>query len=225
MVSRAVFGSAAAILLGLVGWIAVRAGGGEAGPDGKPLMVLPTGVVQAAAEGSLPPLPPVESEVVSPSASASASRSPSAAPSASRTPSASASASANPTPSKSTIKPSVGTSPSRTVSPTPTVDVLSASYGTSASWRDGFIAGVRITNNGGEAREWTVTLTYPSSADVEVRGGWNASVSRSGDTITLRGRSLAAGQSISAGFQAEKRTNDAVKPVSCSVGGGSCRVS
>lgn len=222
LVSRAVFGSAAALLLGLVGWIAVRAGGGEAATDGTPLMVLPSGVVQAAAEGSLPPLPPVESAVASPSVSVSASSSPSVSPSVSRT--ASASASADPKPSKSTSKPRVSTSPSRTVSPTPTADVLSATYGTGASWRDGFIAGIQVTNNGGEARDWTVTVTYPSSADVELRGGWNAGVSISGDTVTLRGRSLAPGQSISAGFQAGKRSSDAVKPVSCSIGGGSCRV-
>nr|GID88656.1 hypothetical protein Ade03nite_75800 [Actinoplanes derwentensis] len=102
---------------------------------------------------------------------------------------------------------------------------MAATYSTSASWREGFITSIRVTNNGTEAREWTITLAYPSSAGVEVRGAWNATASRSGDTITLSGRSLAAGSSINVGFQAEKRSRDLVKPVSCAVGGGSCRVS
>jgi cellulase/cellobiase CelA1 len=92
-------------------------------------------------------------------------------------------------------------------------------------WRDGFIAAVKVVNNGPAAREWTVTLTYPSKADVEVRGGWNATVSASGDTVTIRGSSLAAGASITAGFQGSKDINDAVKPISCAISGGSCRMS
>ncbi|WP_430783210.1 cellulose binding domain-containing protein [Actinoplanes sp. G11-F43] len=225
ILARLIFGSAAAVLLALVAWIAVRAGGGgDEDTAGKPVLIQPTGVLQAAAEGSLAPSAPVlESGSVSPSASASPS--PSASASASRSPSASASASASPKPSKSAVRPSAGTSPSRSASPTPAPDAFAASYGTSASWREGFIAAVRVSNSGSEAREWTVTLTFPSSADVEVRGAWNASVSRSGDTVTLRGRSLAAGQSITAGFQADKETRDPVKPVSCAVGGGSCKVS
>ncbi|GAA1602830.1 cellulose binding domain-containing protein [Actinoplanes couchii] len=228
LLSRVIFGSASAILLGLVGWVAVRAGGGDAEPDGKPLMVLPTGVVQAAAEGSLPPLPPTESDQVSPSVSVSAraSRSPSPSVPASRTPSvpASASPSASVKPSKSTSKPSAGTSPSRTVAPPP-ADTIAATYSTSASWRDGFITAIRVVNTGTAARDFTITLTYPSSADVEVRGAWNASASGNGGTVTLRGGTLPAGGSINVGFQAEKRSRDLVKPVSCTVGGGSCKVS
>lgn len=98
-------------------------------------------------------------------------------------------------------------------------------YTTSASWRDGFIAAVRVVNNGTSARDWTVTLTYPASADIDVHGTWNASVSRSGDTVTLRGRSLAAGDSVTAGFQASKDTDGLVKPISCALGGGACRMS
>lgn len=227
MVSRAIFGSAAALLLGLVGWVAVRAGGGETNPGGQPLMVLPTGVVPAAAQGSLPPLPPVESDPVTPSVSVSVSRTPSVSPSASRSPSASASASAPASvkPSKSAIKPSAGTSPSRTPSPTPTVDTMAATYSTSASWRDGFITAIRVVNSGPAARDFTITLTYPSRAGVEVRGAWNATATRNGDTITLRGNSLAAGGSINVGFQASKQSRDSVRPSGCSVSGGSCRVS
>ncbi|BEL09728.1 hypothetical protein Q0Z83_079190 [Actinoplanes sichuanensis] len=102
--------------------------------------------------------------------------------------------------------------------------MFTATYSTSANWRDGFIAAVRIVNNDASARDWSVTITYPSSADVEVRGAWNATVSVSGDTVTLRGKSLAGGQSITAGFQGAKDVADAVRPVACSVGGGSCRM-
>ncbi|GIE28912.1 hypothetical protein Ait01nite_019570 [Actinoplanes italicus] len=132
----------------------------------------------------------------------------------------SSSASGRPKPSKSPSR-----TPSRSPSPSPAANTLAVTYSTSAVWRDGFIAAVRVVNNGPAAREWTVTLTYPSNADVEVRGGWNASVSAGGGTITLRGNSLAAGASITAGFQGSKDVGGAVNPISCAVGGGACRMS
>ncbi|WP_433793554.1 cellulose binding domain-containing protein [Actinoplanes sp. CA-252034] len=217
ILARLVLGSAAAVLVALVVWVAVVAGG--SGSTGEPLMVQPTADLQAA-QGSLPAVAPsTESVPVAPSLDPSAPGSASPSPSASRSPSASA----KPKPSKSVSR-TPSASPSRS-SPSPAPDVFTASYATSATWREGFIAAVSVVNNSATAREWSVTLTYPSSADVEVRGGWNATVSTSGDTITLRGRSLAPGASITAGFQGSKGGSATGKPTSCSVGGGSCRMS
>lgn len=228
IIARTVFGSAAALLLALVGWVAFRSGGGPDGGSGDPLLIQPTTTLQAVGD-TLPTsaAPPVESARVSPSISAPASSSPtpSASTSSSASPSPSKS-SASPTPSKTTGRPSpsVAASPSRTTA-APAVDTLAVTYSTSASWRDGFIAAVKVVNNGTTARDWTVTLSYPGSADIDVRGAWNASVDHSGDTVTLRGRSLAPGSSVTAGFQASKDTDDLVRPVSCALGGGACRMS
>lgn len=221
ILARLVLGSAATILVVLVGWIAVRVGGGS-GDSGDPLLVQPPATLQAAAGTSSPAAAPSTSAAPSPSASVSGSASPSASPSPSRSPSASPSASAAATPSKSPSR-TPSASPSA-ASPSPAAGALAATYSTSASWRDGFIAAVRVVNNGPAASEWSVTLTYPSGADLEVRGAWNATVSASGDSVTLSGRSLAPGSSVTAGFQSEKDGSDAVKPVTCSIGGGSCRM-
>ncbi|WP_204296214.1 cellulose binding domain-containing protein [Actinoplanes campanulatus] len=228
ILARSVLGLAAAVLLALVGWIAFRSGGSA--EPGDPLLVLPTADLQAV-EGSLPasspatessPVSSAPSPSPSPSVSRSASASPSASASLSPSPSRSPSTSAKPSPSKSTGRPSP--SPSRTSS-SPAAADLSVTYSTSASWRDGFIAALRVTNNGTSARDWTVTLSYPSGSGIELRGAWNATASISGNTVTLRGKSLAGGSSVSVGFQAEKDRNDLVKPVTCAIGGGSCRVS
>ncbi|MBB4748739.1 cellulose binding domain-containing protein [Actinoplanes lobatus] len=225
ILARSVLGLAAAVLLALVGWIAFRSGGSA--EPGDPLLVLPTADLQAA-EGSLPATSPatesspVSSASPSPSVSRSASASPSVSVSVSPSPSRSASTSAKPSPSKSTGRPSP--SPSRTSS-SPAAADLSVTYSTSASWRDGFIAALRVTNNGTSARDWTITLSYPSGSGLELRGAWNATASLSGNTVTLSGKSLAGGSSVSVGFQAEKNLNDLVKPITCAIGGGSCRVS
>jgi hypothetical protein len=216
ILARLVLGSAAAVLLALVAWIAVVAGG--SGDSGKPLLVQPSAALQAAGESLPAAEPSTESVSVPPSLTPSASVSSSPSPSASA--SVSSSPSARPKPSRSPSR-TPGTSPS----PSPAANTLAVTYSTSAVWRDGFIAAVKVVNNGPAAREWTVTLTYPSKADVEVRGGWNATVSASGGTVTIRGSSLAGGASITAGFQGSKDINDAVKPISCAISGGSCRMS
>ncbi|MDI6105334.1 cellulose binding domain-containing protein [Actinoplanes sp. NEAU-A12] len=212
ILARLVFSSAAAVLVALVGWIAVRVGG-EPGGAGDPLMVQPPAALQVA--GGALPAPSTES--------ASLTASPSAPVSASASPTPSRSASAKPAPSKSASR-TPSAAPSRT-SPSPTAGPLAVTYSNSASWRDGFIAAVKVVNNGSAASEWSVTLTYPSSADFEVRATWNAAVSASGDSVTLSGKSLDPGSSITAGFQVTKAGGDVVKPVTCSIGGGSCLMS
>jgi cytoskeletal protein RodZ len=157
-----------------------------------------------------------------PSASASPSVSTSPSPSVPASPAPSKS-SASPTPSKTSKSPKP--TPSRTSSSPAAPNDLSANYFTSSSWGDGFIAMVQVTNNGSAAHDFTVTLNYPGGAGLSVRSSWNGSATASGNQITVRGNSLAAGSTITVGFQAGKRTRDQVKPTGCTVGGGSCRVS
>ncbi|KUL36738.1 cellulose binding domain-containing protein [Actinoplanes awajinensis] len=223
-IARSVFGLAAAFLVGLVMWIAIRAGG-PASADENPVMVQPSAGLRAAESTTLPLVTGPPSAVASPSSSVSVSpsASPSTSPSASAAASATPSKSASPTPSKTSK--SASPTPART-SPSPAAPKdLSATYGTSASWADGFIATVKVTNTGTTAHDFTVTLSYPSGAGVSVRGAWNGSASGSGNQITLRGNSLAPGRSITVGFQASKGAKDQVKPSGCTVGGGSCQVS
>ena len=227
--ARLILGLAAAILVVLVGLVAVRADGGPAVAEG-PKLVQPTGEPTdlQAVEASLPPatealtVSPSVSPTASASASAPASPSPTPSRSASASPSASASVRPSPAPSKTAATPSPV--PSKTTTSPAPVNTLNVSYSTTASWRDGFIAGVRVTNNGTTTRDFAVTLTYPGSGDIWIRSAWNASVDADDNQVTIRGTGLAAGSSISAGFQAGKDDGDSVRSVTCSVGGGSCRV-
>jgi hypothetical protein len=217
--ARLVLSSAAAILVLLVGWIAFRAGGPAAADE--PLIVQPSANLQAL-DASLPPLveaTAVPAPVVSPSASPSPS-----ARSASSSPSPSPSASASRKPKKS---PQPSTSPTKAApSPSPSpAGGLEVTYSNSASWRDGFIAAVRVVNNGSTARDFTVTISYPSGTDLRIRGDWNGTAGADGNRVTLRGNSLAPGTSINAGFQAAKDDDDSSRPSGCTVVGGTCRVS
>ncbi len=229
--ARLVLGSAAAILVILVGWVVVRSGGGPAVAE-SPRLVQPTEVSDAlqAVEASLPPTTealtasPSASPSGTPSASASASATPSATPSrsASASPTASVSVKPSPAPSKTTNRPSP--TPSRTTTSPAPANVLSVTYNSGATWRDGFIAGVKVVNTGTAPRDFSVTLTYPAGSDIWIRSSWNASVDADDNRVTIRGTGLAAGASVNAGFQAGKDDNDSVRSVTCTVGGGSCRV-
>ncbi|MFC7531346.1 cellulose binding domain-containing protein [Actinoplanes sp. GCM10030250] len=224
--ARLILGSAAAILAALVGWVAIRAGG-PANAD-EPVIVHPTAALQAA---TLPPIdtPPPASAAASPSVSVPVSASASAPGSARTSPRGSSRASATASPSRSSsarprASASASPTPSRAASPTPVND-LDATYTTTASWRDGFVGAVKIVNNGSVARDFTVTVTYPSGADLRIRGDWNGSAEASGNRVTLRGTALAPGASITAGYQASKDGNDSSRATGCTVGGGTCRVS
>lgn len=220
--ARLVLGSAAAVLVALVAWVAVRAGGPANAAD-DPVMVQPSGL-PVAVQSALPPSPPPSAPPAS-SASPSASRSPSASPSSSA--SASPSASRKPKKSKSpTPSASVTPSPSRTSAPPPPpADDLEATYTTTAAWRDGLIGNVRIVNTGTTARDFTVTITYGSGTDLRLRSAWNSAGDSSGNRITLRGTNLGPGASINAGFQAEKNRDGGSRASGCTVSGGSCNVS
>ncbi|WP_229071964.1 hypothetical protein [Actinoplanes sp. DH11] len=83
---------------------------------------------------------------------------------------------------------------------------------------------MRVVNSGSAARNFTVTISYPSANDVWVQGAWNASFDGDDNYITMSG-SVGGGKSLIAGFQAGKDSGDSVRSASCSVGGGTCRVS
>lgn len=243
--ARLILGFAAAVLLALVGWIVIRSGdSGSAAAQGDPLIVQPSAADLQPVENHIPldqplttaSIPPGAS--LSPSASVSvsapASRSASASPSASKStgaPSPSVTATGTPAPAKSSQPPSspqpeksTAAQPTRTTSSPQPVDVLVASYANTAVWRDGFIGSVRVVNTGSSTRDFAVTVSFPSASDIRVWGAWNGSASGDDNRVTVRG-TLAAGASVTAGFQAAKDRDDSVRSATCSVGGGTCRVS
>ncbi len=75
-------------------------------------------------------------------------------------------------------------------------------------WQTGYvIEPVRVTNSGGSAISgWTVTFTLP--AGHTVTGGWNATLTTSGQTVTARNAAhngnLGAGASTTFGFQVSR---------------------
>lgn len=220
--ARLVLSLAATILVILVGWVAVRAGGPAAAD--QPVIVQPSapgGDLQAL-EG---PLPPVTEAAPAPDLlpSASPSASLSLSPSPSLSPSGSASRSASRKPKKSSSPKPSTTPPAPSASPS--AGGLQVTYSAGASRRDSFIAGLRIVNNGPVARDFTITITYPSGTDLRIRGDWNATAGASGNRVTVRGGSLAPGASITAGFQAVKSDNDSGRATGCTVVGGTCIVS
>jgi len=202
--------AAATLLVILVAWVAVRAAG-PSQEEKAPVLVVPpsTPVVEAGAV-----LPSTSAPATSPSASASASPSPSRTRSASPSPSA-----------KRSSKPAVRATPSAkpSSSPAPTAR-FTARYQGGAGWDRGFIAGVQVTNTGKAAGNWSVRISYDGRADVRVTNVWNAQVSRSGDTYTFTGGSLAPGADASFGFQGSKDGRGAPRPTACSVNGTACQM-
>lgn len=211
--ARGVFGLAAIILVGLVVFIAVRAGG-DASASETPVIVQPSANLQAAESTTVPlesaSTPATAASSVSPSASASTS--PSASASASPTPSKS---SASPKPSKTSSSPK----PSKTTTP-PAVNDLSVSCSATA-WGKAFITNVKVTNHGSAAHNFVVTVSFPSSAGVTSLQGnpWNAQPSSvSNNQVVLKGNGpVAGGGSVSPGFIANKNTGGDIKLAGCSV--------
>ncbi|MEV4639205.1 cellulose binding domain-containing protein [Actinoplanes sp. NPDC049548] len=201
--------AAATLLVILVAWVAARA----AGPSDQqtPIMVIPSTSSPAspspAAAGSvLPSTIPVAAPSPRPKRSTAA---PTSAASTSGTSTSTAPTSAAPTPKKP--------------KPTP-AGTFTANYRTGATWDQGFIGAVQVTNTGPAAHAWRVRITYPSRAGVEVTTAWNAQVSHSGNTWTFTAADLAPGATATFGFQATQRTRDRVHPTGCVVNGTPCRM-
>ncbi|GID98204.1 cellulose binding domain-containing protein [Amorphoplanes digitatis] len=213
-------GGASTLLVVMVAWVAVRAVGPTQDEQlGTPLMVQPP-IAVAETENSPSVIP-----WSSPAASASQSAAPtlSAAQSASPTPSKS---SARPTTTTASPKPTekATTKPAPPKPAPPPPASFTARYAVGASWDRGFVAMVRVTNTGTTARNWTVTVSYDSRAEVRITNAWNAQLDRQGDTNVLTGGPLAPGASFSFGFEATKQTRNRIQPSGCTVDGTPCRL-
>ncbi|MGX6601980.1 cellulose binding domain-containing protein [Micromonosporaceae bacterium Da 78-11] len=211
--ARLVFGLAAAILVILVGWAAVRAvGPAEAGR--QPVVVLP----------SMPQVP-LEPATTSPAPSPSPSPSPSASPShsPSLSPSPSKSPSARPSRSRSSSPPS---SPSARATTTPTPrDVLAAAISVSAGWNSGYVATVRVENTGSTPQDWSVTVNHDDEDGLRLGTTWGGAGGRQqGSDLIFSGGPLEAGGSITFGYQAAKSARDRARPAGCTMVGGTCAV-
>ncbi|MEJ3747948.1 cellulose binding domain-containing protein [Actinomycetes bacterium KLBMP 9797] len=99
--------------------------------------------------------------------------------------------------------------------PTPTAAVLACAvdYRVSSQWQTGFVAEVRITAEAA-VDGWTVRFTFPG--DQRITNAWNATVSQDGARVTATSldwnRRVAAGGSVSFGFQATHGGTNASPP-------------
>lgn len=212
--ARLIFCFAAAILIVLVVWVAVRAVG-PAEASRQPTVVLPS-------------MPRVTVASASPaSSSASPALSPSLSPSSSpsrTSPSPSRSAS----PSAASARPAPSSSPPR-VAPTTTKPVavpkdLTAAVGVTASWTAGYVALVRVTNTGGAAHSWSVTVTHQDQDSLRLGSVWGAAGTQRGTSLVFTGEPLAAGASVTFGYQVSKTGQGNARPAGCTVVGGVCSV-
>jgi hypothetical protein len=97
-------------------------------------------------------------------------------------------------------------------------------YTTTDQWTGGFTASVAITNTGSSAiSSWTLKFTFPGNQ--AITDAWNGVESQSGENVTISNESyngaIAAGGSISLGFQGTWSTSDAA-PTAFTVNGNSC---
>jgi hypothetical protein len=201
-----VLGVAAAILVGLVGWVVVRAVGPHPPADRQATVVLP----------SMPQVP-VGEAAPSPLPSASPSRSVSASPS--RSPRATRPASAH--------SPSARRSPSRPAAAWSSAAApphLTAALSVRASWDSGYVAGVRIVNTGAKASTWSVTVNHSDVDGLRLVATWNAAGEQHGDRLVFSGGALAPGATADFGYQAGRTGGGAARPSGCSTVGGTCSV-
>lgn len=205
--ARFILSFAVAILVLLVVWIAVRAVG-PAEASKAPTLVLPTppSVTLAAP-------PPVVSS--SPSVSPTPSRTPSRAPRKSTAP---ASSSPSPSPSRPRVVKTTSPAP-----PPPRTDVKST-LSVGASWNEGYVAAVRVVNEGETPVQWKVTVSHSGQRDLQLRGTWNARGDQQGSSLVFTGGTLAPGQRASFGYQISKTGPGRARPAGCNAVGGSCSV-
>jgi hypothetical protein len=122
---------------------------------------------------------------------------------------------AKPSPARKTV----------TATQPPQTGKLTASYAVGSNWDTGFIAAITITN---KTRQdvWPLLHVYNDPADgVRVNQVWNASVARLGDTVVFSTAKLPPGATITFGFDATKIAGPKALPSSCTIDGGTCRVS
>ncbi len=195
--ARFVLSFAVAILVLLVMWIAVRAVG-PAEASKPPTVVLPS--IPRATLAAPPSLSPTPSPT------------PSQTPAAART--------TSPAPEK-TRKPT--TKPPRTTAPVARTDV-EASLRVGASWDSGYVAAVRVVNDGDKPMEWKVTVSHSGLDNLQLRGVWNARGDQQGSSLVFTGGTLAPGATASFGYQTSAAGRGNLRPAGCNAVGGSCSV-
>ncbi|RVX45240.1 mannan endo-1,4-beta-mannosidase [Nonomuraea polychroma] len=84
-----------------------------------------------------------------------------------------------------------------------------------SQWGGGYVVQVTVTNTGSTPiNGWTVTFTLPNGHTIT--GGWNATMSSTGQAVTARGMSyngsLPPGASANFGFQASRPSGDSAIP-------------
>lgn len=209
--ARFILSFAVAILVLLVVWIAVRAVG-PAEASKAPTLVLPPAPQLTLAE---PPRASLSPSPVVVSSSPSVSPSPSRTPSRTRTPTA-------PTPEK-TRTPVAKTTPPTTRPPAPRADVK-ATLSIGASWDEGYVAAVRVVNEGDAPVQWKVTVSHSDQRDLRLRGTWNARGNQQGSSLVFIGGTLAPGEQATFGYQTSKTGRGKARPAGCNAVGGSCSV-
>jgi len=215
--ARIFLSAAAAVLVMLVVWIAMRAVG-PAEAARPPTVVLPVSVSPSPSDA--PSLPAAVSPSLSPALSpSSSSASPSRSPS--RSTSRPTATSHSPAPEKTTTsKPA----PTKTT-PAPAAD-YAVTVSVTASWDQGYVASVRVQNTGNATGSWTVTVSHANLSNLRLVGTWGgASGRQSGDNVVFTGGPLAGGGSAGFGYQVSKGGRGNARPSGCSVVGGSCGVS
>jgi endo-1,4-beta-xylanase len=111
-----------------------------------------------------------------------------------------------------------------TVNPKSTGGTCHVTYTKNSEWPGGFTAQVVIANTGTTAiNGWSLTFTFPG--DQKITSNFNGGFSQSGANATLTNASyngtIAAGSSITDGFQGSWTSNDS-SPTSFSVNGTAC---
>jgi O-glycosyl hydrolase len=130
-----------------------------------------------------------------------------------------------PTPTPTGSPPPTG-SPTPTPTPSPTVSSgnCQVTYATQSQWAGGFVASVTIANPGSSAiNGWTLGFSFPG--DQKITNAWSGSVTQSGATVSIVNASynatIAAGSSVSLGFQGTWTSSDAA-PAAFTLNGAPC---
>ncbi|WP_164842250.1 cellulose binding domain-containing protein [Actinoplanes solisilvae] len=232
--ARFVLSFAVAILVLLTVWIAVRAVG-PAEASNAPAVVLPAiPRVTVAAPASATSKPPsrTTSGTPSPSSKTSATaRTSDPAPDGTPTQKSTGGPAATTKPAPSSSSPRPPASPPATppaappASPPPPARTdVEATVSVTASWSSGYMASVRVVNEGDTAVEWKVTVSHSGLENLRLRGVWGANGNLDGSTLVLTGGRLEPGRSARFGFQTSKTGRGDARPAGCNAVGGSCRV-
>jgi hypothetical protein len=124
--------------------------------------------------------------------------------------------------SRRAASPSARKSPPRTSPAPPRPPALTATYMAGANRGRGYFVMLLVRNPGSTPQRWSVSLRYDPAAGVRIGQAWNATVTSHGDTTVLTGGPLAAGATVSVGFQATQRGRGRLPTPSCAINGSRC---